>query len=66
MKLTETAKSQFKLVFAGLVFMICSYLLLIFLWDATSAKYKPANFLDLEVKTPAHTSEWLTRREHGI
>jgi hypothetical protein len=66
MKLNKETKSQIKLVATGFAVMLLVYLLFIQLWDLTSLNYKPANFLDLEVKTPADSSTWLNRREHGI
>jgi len=37
---------------------------LVALWDRTSAKNKPANWLDFAVKAPANPSDWLARCAH--
>jgi len=46
--------------------MLLFYVFLVWIWDTTSVEYKPANFLDLEVKTPVYQEDWLKRREGGL
>lgn len=62
----ERATSPFLIAAIVIVVLFGVYLVSIALWDSTSVKYKPANALDFEVKTPSHKLEWFNRREHGI
>lgn len=52
----------FILISIGLSVLV--YILMVFIWDATSTKYKPENFLDLSVKTPVHTEDFLIRSKN--
>ena len=45
---------------------ILLYILLVWIWDATSIVNKPINFLDFAVKTPVNSEDWLIRRAHGV
>ncbi len=66
MKLSNDAKQTLKITLAGLVLMVSSYVVFVFIWNVTSDKVKPTNFLDLEVKTPTYTKDWLVRRADGL
>ncbi len=46
--------------------MLALYLVQVQVWNLTSDKVKPANFADLEVKTPGENRKFLIRREDGI
>lgn len=52
--------------FGVIIFMLALYLIEVQIWNVTSPTYKPANFVDFEVKTPLDKEEWLVRREHGV
>jgi uncharacterized membrane protein len=44
--------------------LVVAYLVFVQIWSVTSVNYKPANVLDLQVKTPVN-KEFFLRREHG-
>jgi hypothetical protein len=66
MTLSLEAKQTLKITLAGLLLMFSSYVVFVFIWNVSSDKVKPANFLDLEVKTPVYTKDWLIRRADGL
>lgn len=58
--------NQIKLIIIVLTFNIILYITQVAIWDWTSSKYKPSNFLDYSAKTPTNTQDWLIRKAHGI
>ena len=48
------------------VIMVVGHLVIIQIWDQTSSVIKPANALELEVKTPVEVDDWLVRRGNGV
>jgi hypothetical protein len=61
-------KNNESIVWAFIVvaFMMVLYLVQIQIWNVTSDTIKPANVVDLEVKTPLEKGKFLIRREDGI
>jgi len=60
------AISKKKLVPMMYAFLIVIYLLLVQIWKGTSPNNPPANFIDLQVKTPVEVDDWMVRRKNGV
>lgn len=57
---------QLRLGLIAVVLNMVLYVFMVMVWDLTSSKYNPSNFLDYAAKTPSYTYEWLIRRAHGV
>ena len=61
----EKEISPLKVAIAAFILMIITYFALVQVWEITSEVYKPANSLDYQVKTPAHSDDWFERATHS-
>lgn len=53
-------------VIASMLISLLTYILMVFIWDKTSPSYKPLNFLDWGVRTPAQNEEFIDRGKDAL
>jgi uncharacterized membrane protein len=53
-------------VIVSMVISLLTYILMVFIWDKTSTSYKPLNFLDWGVRTPAQNEEFIDRGKDAL
>jgi uncharacterized membrane protein len=63
-KVSEERSKYVRIIFIVLPVMMLFYVIMVQVWDITSTEYKPDNFLDLAVRTPATEERWI-RQTHG-
>ncbi len=60
-----TNKKVLKIFLISFTVLIAFYLFMVQIWNVTSHKYKPDNFLDLTVRTTIEEDTWV-RQGHGL
>jgi len=53
-------------VLLAMILNLLLYIALVYIWNVTSIKYPPVNFLDYVTKMPISDAQWLIRRLHGV
>lgn len=65
-KLLMKGVNHLKIIVLILTIMFLIYIVLIQVWQITSIKYLPTNFLDTETKLPEDNRDWFLRRQTGV
>lgn len=59
-------ESNWRVVLSLVLLMIVVYIFFIQIWQKTSTKFVPSNWIDSEIRIPADREEWFVRRRNGI
>lgn len=65
-KAKKPAWGLLRFVLLSMLTSFLIYVLMVFVWDASSKEYKPENLLDLSVRTPAQTQDFIIRGKDAL